>query len=83
MFFLNYTTKLLLKHIFDYLKFKIFRSNSDEDAVIQDTVNELSTFLPTRIIEMGDREFSRGQALTAGASTLPSDALMFFTDVDM
>lgn len=32
---------------------------------------------------MADREFSRGQALTTGASLLAEDALMFFTDVDM
>lgn len=60
-----------------------FRSNPDEDAVIRDTVNEMATFLPTRVIEMGDRAFSRGQALTAGASTLSPDSLLFFTDVDM
>jgi hypothetical protein len=32
---------------------------------------------------MGTRKFSRGQALTTGASSLSSDSLMFFTDVDM
>jgi hypothetical protein len=51
--------------------------------VIRDTVSELATFLPTRVIDMGDREFSRGQALTAGAASLSADSLMFFTDVDM
>ncbi|KAI6182876.1 Hexosyltransferase [Aphelenchoides bicaudatus] len=60
-----------------------YQSNSDEDAVIRDKINEMATFLPTRVIEMGTRPFSRGQALSAGSSTLPTDALLFFTDVDM
>jgi len=36
-----------------------------------------------QVVDMGTAEFSRGVALTRGASTLAPDALMFFTDVDM
>ena len=39
--------------------------------------------IPVSVIEMGDVAFSRGVALMRGAETLPANALLFFTDVDM
>ncbi|CAD5210445.1 unnamed protein product [Bursaphelenchus xylophilus] len=55
----------------------------NEDSMIRSILTELTSKMEVRVIDMGDKEFSRGQALTAGSSILPDDALMFFTDVDM
>lgn len=61
-----------------------FRSdNPEEDSTIHSILENLQEFMSVRMIDMGDQEFSRGQALTAGSQALSDNALMFFTDVDM
>ncbi|CAD5207139.1 unnamed protein product [Bursaphelenchus okinawaensis] len=57
--------------------------DQNEDAMIRSILTEITSKMMIKIIDMGDKEFSRGQALTAGSAILPDDALMFFTDVDM
>jgi chondroitin sulfate synthase len=57
--------------------------NATEDALIGHTIAILLKRLNVRVIDMADREFSRGQALTTGSSLAPNNALLFFTDVDM
>ncbi|CAB3410902.1 unnamed protein product [Caenorhabditis bovis] len=58
--------------------------SSEDEADNRSTIEILrSSSIPVSVIEMGDAPFSRGIALMRGAGTLPSNALLFFTDVDM
>ncbi|VDK42528.1 unnamed protein product [Anisakis simplex] len=61
----------------------LFDSTPEEDAAIRRTLKEIYDEIDIQVIEMGRQAFSRGVALSRGAASLPSDALMFFTDVDM
>lgn len=58
--------------------------SSDDEMENRETIEMLrSSSIPVSVIEMGDVAFSRGIALMRGAETLPANALLFFTDVDM
>ncbi|KAI1704671.1 chondroitin n-acetylgalactosaminyltransferase domain-containing protein [Ditylenchus destructor] len=58
--------------------------NASDDVSIQSTVDELSTTMPVKVVSMGERRFSRGQALAKGSTSIQdSNSLLFFTDVDM
>jgi len=58
---------------------------AEQDASIASTLDELRAHLPdVRVVDMAAQAFSRGVALMRGAAATPStDALLFFTDVDM
>uniref|UniRef100_A0A0N5CFS8 Hexosyltransferase n=1 Tax=Strongyloides papillosus TaxID=174720 RepID=A0A0N5CFS8_STREA len=57
--------------------------NSTEDKIISDILDNLKDTIDVNEIEMGNRNFSRGVALTIGANELSDDSLIFFSDVDM
>lgn len=57
---------------------------SEDERMNRATIDELRrSFVRVEVIEMDDAPFSRGVALMKGAERVPSDGLMFFTDVDM
>uniref|UniRef100_A0A1I7U4N2 Hexosyltransferase n=3 Tax=Caenorhabditis tropicalis TaxID=1561998 RepID=A0A1I7U4N2_9PELO len=58
--------------------------SSDDEMENRETIEMLrANAIPVTVIEMGDIPFSRGIALMRGAESLPANALLFFTDVDM
>uniref|UniRef100_A0A914EHG8 Hexosyltransferase n=1 Tax=Acrobeloides nanus TaxID=290746 RepID=A0A914EHG8_9BILA len=57
--------------------------NETDDNIIKNSISELSHILPVHVIDMTNKSFNRGQALTAGTAILPTNALLFFIDVDM
>uniref|UniRef100_A0A914I412 Hexosyltransferase n=1 Tax=Globodera rostochiensis TaxID=31243 RepID=A0A914I412_GLORO len=63
----------------------MYSSAPDEDRHINATLDRLiSCNFPALVLRMpADAVFSRGAALSAGASLLSSDALLFVTDVDV
>lgn len=49
-----------------------------------DIISKLALHLPIQVINMSNRDFSRGMALKEGTKSISSpNALLFFTDVDM
>lgn len=63
---------------------EIFKTQLGYFIIYRETIEMLrASFIPVTVIEMGDVSFSRGVALMRGAETLPANALLFFTDVDM
>uniref|UniRef100_A0A1I8A5D8 Hexosyltransferase n=1 Tax=Steinernema glaseri TaxID=37863 RepID=A0A1I8A5D8_9BILA len=64
----------------------LFDAKTDaENEAVRKTIELIreKSNIDVRIEEMGKQNFNRGLALTRGADSLPDDALMFFTDVDM
>lgn len=61
-------------------------NNATDDQLIRESIRRLQSVYERtqdlRLFELNG-EFSRGAALSFGASQCPSDALMFFTDVDV
>lgn len=65
----------------------LFRSDSQQDAVILQTLDELSARYAAgtvRLVDLGPVAFSRAVALTRGSDSLADpQSLLFFTDVDV
>lgn len=57
--------------------------SSPDEMETRKKMEEISSFVDVKIVEMGDEPFSRGIALTRGSAHLPDDSLLFLTDVDM